>query len=40
MTLAHKSFSEGKMRIFLPAEPLFVYETPQIPALCGQHLDK
>jgi hypothetical protein len=29
----NETFAEGQMNIFLPAEPLFLPETPQIQAL-------
>jgi hypothetical protein len=32
---AHESFAEELKNIFLPAEPLFLPETPQIQALSG-----
>jgi hypothetical protein len=38
-TLAHETFAEGQKN-FMPAEPLFLAETPQIPALSGSHSDK
>jgi hypothetical protein len=34
------SFAEEQKNIFLPAEPLFLPETPQIPALSASHLEK
>jgi hypothetical protein len=33
MIIAHESFAEGQKNIFLPAEPLILPETSQIPAL-------
>jgi hypothetical protein len=30
--LSHVSFAEGQKNIFMPAEPIFLPETPQIPA--------
>jgi hypothetical protein len=34
------SFAEEQKNIFLPAELLFLPETPQIPGLTGLHLDR
>jgi hypothetical protein len=31
---------EGQKNILLPAEPIFLPETPQIPALNGPYLEK
>jgi hypothetical protein len=33
------SFAEEEKNIFLPAEPLFPPETPQMQALTGSYLD-
>jgi hypothetical protein len=33
------SFAEEQKNIFLPAEPLFLPENPQIQALSGSHFD-
>jgi hypothetical protein len=34
------SFAEEQKNIFLPVEPLFLPETPQIQGLSNPHLDK
>jgi hypothetical protein len=37
---AHETFAGEQENIFLPAEPMFLPDTPQMQALGGPHLDK